>query len=208
MNTEILKADHPIAFPHAVDVLKNGGLVVFPTDTVYGLAAWPYYTEYVERLFVVKGRSSTRAIAVLIPRPEDLNQVAVSPSKAALKLAQRFWPGPLTLIMSKHPSLPDVLSPQPTIGIRVPDHQVALTILQLSGPLAVTSANLSGKDNTNTAREAFEQLGGRVHLIIDGGKSPGGVPSTVVDCTGAEPQILRLGPISEEDIQVALIESN
>jgi len=74
--------------------------------------------------------------------------------------------------------------------------------------LAVTSANLSGKDNTNTAREAFEQLGGRVHLIIDGGKSPGGVPSTVVDCTGAEPQILRLGPISEEDIQVALIESN
>jgi L-threonylcarbamoyladenylate synthase len=208
MNTEILKADHPIAFPHAVDVLKNGGLVVFPTDTVYGLAAWPYRAKFVERLFVVKGRSSTRAIAVLIPRPEDLNQVAVSPSKAALKLAQRFWPGPLTLIMSKQPSLPDVLSPQPTIGIRVPDHQVALTILRLSGPLAVTSANLSGKDNTNTAREAFEQLGGRVHLIIDGGKSPGGVPSTVVDCTGAEPQILRLGPISEADIQVALLESN
>ena len=208
MNTEILKADHPIAFPHAVDVLKNGGLVVFPTDTVYGLAAWPYHTEFVERLFVVKGRSSTRAIAVLISRPEDLNQVAVSPSKAALILAQRFWPGPLTLIMSKHPSLPDVLSPQPTIGIRVPDHQVALTILRLSGPLAVTSANLSGKDNTNTAREAFEQLGGRVHLIIDGGKSPGGVPSTVVDCTGAEPQILRLGPISEADIQVALLESD
>lgn len=208
MNTEILKADHPIAFPHAVDVLKNGGLVVFPTDTVYGLAAWPYQAKFVERLFVVKGRSSTRAIAVLIPYPEDLNQVAVSPSKAALKLAQRFWPGPLTLIVSKHPSLPDVLSPQPTIGIRVPDHQVALTILRLSGPLAVTSANLSGKDNTNTAREAFEQLGGRVHLIIDGGKSPGGVPSTVVDCTGVEPQILRLGPISEADIQLALLESN
>lgn len=208
MNTEILKADHPIAFPHAVDVLKNGGLVVFPTDTVYGLAAWPYQAEFVERLFVVKGRSSTRAIALLISRPEDLNQVAVSPSQAALKLAQRFWPGPLTLIMSKHPSLPDVLSPQPTIGIRVPDHQVALTILRLSGPLAVTSANLSGKDNTNTAREAFEQLGGRVHLIIDGGKSPGGVPSTVVDCTGTEPQILRLGPISEADIQVALLETN
>lgn len=208
MNTEILKADHPIAFPHAVDVLKNGGLVVFPTDTVYGLAAWPYHAKFVERLFIVKGRSSTRAIAVLIPHPEDLNQVAVSPSKEALKLARRFWPGPLTLIMSKHPSLPDVLSPQPTIGIRVPDHQVALTILRLSGPLAVTSANLSGKDNTNTAREAFEQLGGRVHLIIDGGKSPGGVPSTVVDCTGAEPQILRLGPISEADIRVALLESN
>jgi L-threonylcarbamoyladenylate synthase len=208
MNTEILKADHPIAFAHAVDVLKNGGLVVFPTDTVYGLAAWPYQAEFVERLYVVKGRNSTRAIAVLIPRPEDLNRVAISPSKAALKLAQRFWPGPLTLIMSKHPSLPDVLSPQPTIGIRVPNHKVALTILMLTGPLAVTSANLSGKNNTNTAQEAFEQLEGRVHLIIDGGKSPGGVPSTVVDCTTPEPRILRSGPISEAEIQVELRELN
>lgn len=208
MNTEILKADHPIAFAHAVDVLKNGGLVVFPTDTVYGLAAWPYQAEFVERLYVVKGRNSARAIAVLIPHPEDLNRVAVSPSMAALKLARRFWPGPLTLIMSKHPSLPDVLSPQPTIGIRVPNHKVALTILRLTGPLAVTSANLSGKNNTNTAQEAFEQLEGRVHLIIDGGKSPGGVPSTVVDCTTPEPQILRFGPISETEIQVELRELN
>lgn len=208
MNTEILKADHPIAFAHAVDVLKNGGLVVFPTDTVYGLAAWPYQAEFVQRLYVVKGRNSARAIAVLIPHPEDLNRVAVSPSMAALKLARRFWPGPLTLIMSKHPSLPDVLSPQPTIGIRVPNHKVALTILRLTGPLAVTSANLSGKNNTNTAQEAFEQLEGRVHLIIDGGKSPGGVPSTVVDCTTPEPQILRFGPISEAEIQVELRELN
>lgn len=208
MDTEILKADHPIAFAHAVDVLKNGGLVVFPTDTVYGLAAWPYQAEFVERLYVVKGRNSARAIAVLIPHPEDLNRVAVSPSMAALKLARRFWPGPLTLIMSKHPSLPDVLSPQPTIGIRVPNHKVALTILRLTGPLAVTSANLSGKNNTNTAQEAFEQLEGRVHLIIDGGKSPGGVPSTVVDCTTPEPQILRFGPISETEIQVELRELN
>jgi L-threonylcarbamoyladenylate synthase len=206
MNTEILKADHPIAFQHAVDVLRNGGLVVFPTDTVYGLAAWPYQAEFVERLYVVKGRSSTRAIALLIAHPEELNQVAISPSKAALRLAKRFWPGPLTLIMSKHPNLPGVLSPQPTIGIRVPNHKVALTILGLTGPLAVTSANLSGQENTNTAQEAYAQLEGRVHLIIDGGKSPGGVPSTVVDCTTKEPQILRSGPISEAEIQAELSE--
>jgi len=204
MNTEIIRADHPVAFHHAVDVLKNGGLVVFPTDTVYGLAAWPYQAENVERLYVVKGRNSTRAIAVLIPRPEDLNQVAISPSDSAMRLAKRFWPGPLTIIMTKHPSLPDALSPQPTIGIRMPNHKVALAILYMIGPLAVTSANLSGQDNTTTAQEVLAQLEGKVHLIIDGGKSPGGVPSTVVDCTTPEPEILRSGPISESEIQAEL----
>jgi L-threonylcarbamoyladenylate synthase len=204
MHTEILKADHPVAFQHAVDVLKNGGLIVFPTDTVYGLAAWPYQAEFVERLYVVKGRNSTRAIAVLIARPEDMNQVAISPSESAMKLARRFWPGPLTIIMTKHPNLPDALSPQPTIGIRMPDHKVAIAILNLSGPLAVTSANLSGQENTTTAQEALAQLEGKVHLIIDGGKSPGGVPSTVVDCTKPEPEILRSGPISEAEIKAEL----
>lgn len=204
MHTEILKADHPVAFQHAVDVLKNGGLIVFPTDTVYGLAAWPYQAEFVERLYVVKGRNSTRAIAVLIARPEDMNQVAISPSESAMKLARRFWPGPLTIIMTKHPNLPDALSPQPTIGIRMPDHKVALAILNLSGPLAVTSANLSGQENTTTAQEVLAQLEGKVHLIVDGGKSPGGVPSTVVDCTKPEPEILRSGPISEAEIKAEL----
>ena len=204
MNTEIIKADHPVAFRHAIDVLKNGGLVVFPTDTVYGLAAWPYQAEFVERLYIVKGRNNTRAIAVLIPRPEDLKQVAISPSEYAMRLAKRFWPGPLTIIMTKHPSLPEALSPQPTIGIRMPDHKVALAILNLIGPLAVTSANLSGQDNTTTAQEVLAQLEGKVHLIIDGGKSPGGVPSTVVDCTSPEPEILRSGPISEAEIRTEL----
>jgi len=208
MKTEILKADHPVAFHHAVDVLKNGGLVVFPTDTVYGLAAWPYQVEFVERLYVVKGRNSTRAIAVLIPGSEVLDRVAISPSESAMRLAKHFWPGPLTIIMNKHTSLPDTLSPQGTLGIRVPDHSVALAILHMIGPLAVTSANLSGRDNTTTAQEVLAQLGGRVHLIIDGGKSPGGLPSTVVDCTTAEPQILRSGPISEADIRAELSKSD
>jgi L-threonylcarbamoyladenylate synthase len=205
MKTEIIPADHPIALPHAVDILRNGGLVVFPTDTVYGLATLPNRAEFVERLFVVKGRNSARAIAVLIGDASDLSKVSVSPSDSALRLARHFWPGPLTLIVPRHPSLPDVLSPQPTIGVRVPDHPVAQALLRLAGPLAVTSANLSGGQNSNTAQDVNEQLGGRVHLIIDGGTTPGGIPSTVVDCTKEELVIVRPGPISLEVLKNVLL---
>lgn len=203
MKTDILRVDHPVALTHAVDVLNNGGLVVFPTDTVYGLAALPDTTEHVERLYTVKGRSSTRAIAILIGNSEDLVRVSSSLPEVVLRLAKRFWPGPLTLIVPRHPSLPDVLSPQPTIGVRMPNHAVALTLLRMTGPLAVTSANLSGQDNANTAQEALAQLKGRVHLILDGGRTPGGVPSTVVDCTTPELVILRKGPITLDELQAA-----
>lgn len=204
METEILQSFRPVALRHAADVLNNGGLVVFPTDTVYGLAAWPYVAEYVERLYVVKGRSSAQAIALLLPGIEALEKVAIDPGESALRLAERFWPGPLTLIVPKHPGLPDVLSPLPTIGVRVPDHEVALDLLNLTGPLAVTSANLSGRENSLTAQQALAQLKGKVHLVIDGGTSPGGVPSTVVDCTAEKPIILRAGPVTQEDIQSVL----
>jgi L-threonylcarbamoyladenylate synthase len=204
MKTEILSAEHPIALRHAVDVLNNGGTVVFPTDTVYGLAALPFKREYVERLYVVKGRNSARAIAILLGDPSDLERIARSPSEAARRLASRFWPGPLTLVVPRNPELPDILSRNPTIGVRIPDHPVALQLLRMAGPLAVTSANLSGGDNTTTVQEVLEQLDGRIHLIIDGGRTPGGVPSTVVDCTKPDPLILRPGPISVADIQQAL----
>lgn len=200
MKTEILNADHPVIFRHAVDILKHGGTVVFPTDTVYGLAALPFNEDFVERLYVVKGRNSARAIAVLIGDVSELEKVSVSPSKLAKQLAEQFWPGPLTLVVPRHPNLPESLAPLPTVGVRVPDHPVALSLLGISGPLAVTSANRSGRENTKSAQEAFEQLRGRVDLIIDGGRSPGGVPSTVVDCTTPDLKILRPGPISYEDI--------
>ena len=206
MKTEVLQADHPIALQHATDVLNNGGLVVFPTDTVYGLAALPYNAEYIERLFVVKGRNSTRAIAVLVADIIDLRKVSESPNQVAQRLAERFWPGPLTLIVPRHPSLPDILSPLPTIGVRVPDHPVARALLRKTGPLAVTSANLSGRETASTAGEALAQLGGRIHLILDGGTTPGGVASTVVDCTTQELMIVRQGPISIEQMQAVLLE--
>jgi L-threonylcarbamoyladenylate synthase len=204
MKTEILSADYPVALRHAVDILNNGGTVAFPTDTVYGLAALPFYQEYVERLYRIKGRNSSRAIAVLIGEISQLDRIAQSPNQTALRLADRFWPGPLTLIVPRNPELPEALSPTPAIGVRLPDHPVALDLLRLAGPLAVTSANLSGHQNTNTAQEVLEQLGGRIHLVIDGRRTPGGVPSTVVDCTQLQPVILRPGPISLSEIRSAL----
>jgi L-threonylcarbamoyladenylate synthase len=206
MNTEIIQSDNPVALPHAVDVLKHGGLVVFPTDTVYGLAALPIKDEFIERLFVVKGRESTRAIAILLSSADELGDVSDLPNKIAIGLAKRFWPGPLTLIVPRHPNLPGSMSPDSTIGVRVPDHELVLKLLRMVGPLGVTSANISGRENTNTAMEALNQLNGRVHLVIDGGRSPGGIPSTVVDCTTPEPKILRTGPIDIREIKLVIQE--
>jgi L-threonylcarbamoyladenylate synthase len=204
MNTEVILADHPIALQHAADVLNNGGLVVFPTDTVYGLATLAYNATFIERLFIVKGRNNTQAIAVLIADIEDLPKVAESPNETAMRLADHFWPGPLTLIVPRHPDLPEILSPLPTIGVRIPDHALARDLLSKTGPLAVTSANLSGRETASTAQEAQAQLAGRVHLILDGGPVPGGVASTVVDCTTKKLVIVRPGPVTLEQMQAAI----
>lgn len=204
MKTEILRADHPSAIDHAVDVLKHGGLVAFPTDTVYGLAALPFKGEYIEGLFSAKGRNNSRAIAILIGDYADLKRVVDHFDEVSTRLAHRFWPGPLTLVVPKLAGLPDTLSQDETIGVRMPDHPIALALLRQIGPLAVTSANISGQDNANTAEEVYRQLNGRVHLILDGGRSSGGVPSTVVNCTSSSMTILREGPISLKAIEAAL----
>jgi len=196
MKTEIISAKNPSAIPHAVNILNNGGLVAFPTDTVYGLAAPAFNEESIERLYVVKGRMHTKAIALLLGDASQLDQVSVDISESARRLGNKFWPGPLTLIVPRHPALPEILAPTPTIGVRVPAHSDALALMTQTGPLAVTSANRSGDRNTCTAKEVLRQLDGRIHLIIDGGPTPGGVPSTVVDCTSLELKVLRPGPLS------------
>jgi L-threonylcarbamoyladenylate synthase len=204
MKTELLSIEHPSAIPHTLDVLNHGGLVVFPTDTVYGLAALPFQPQFIERLYVVKGRSSQKAIGILLGDRDHLPRVISKMNPLAVRLADAFWPGPLTLVVLRHANLPYVLAPDETIGVRMPDHPAALALLRQSGPLAVTSANLSGRENTLTAQEVLEQLHGRIHLLLDGGRVPGGVPSTVVDCTGEQPVILRQGPVTLEAIQAAL----
>jgi L-threonylcarbamoyladenylate synthase len=205
MKTKLISAQHPGAITHAFDVLQHGGLVAFPTDTVYGLAAPVFNEESIDRLYIVKGRNSNKAIALLLGQIDDLEKVAVDINEYTRLFAERFWPGPLTLIVPRHPDLPAILAPAPTIGVRIPDHPVALDLLRTTGPLAVTSANLSGADNACTAQQVLDQLNGRVHLIIDGGQTPGGVPSTVVECTTPKFQILRKGPISQMELEAALV---
>ncbi len=204
MQTKVIQAAEPSALSHAVDVLNHSGVVALPTDTVYGLAALASDTTGIERLYAIKGRNSAQAIAVMLGDAADLEKVSATPHEMVKQLVARFWPGPLTLVMPRLSSLPDILSPNETIGVRIPDHPVALELLKLTGPLAVTSANLSGRENAITADEVLEQLDGRVHLVLDGGRAPGGVASTVVDATAEELTILRPGPISEEDLLAAL----
>jgi L-threonylcarbamoyladenylate synthase len=188
----------------ALDVLRAGGLVAFPTDTVYGVGALAFDAEAVESIYVAKNRPVEKAIPILIGGPEDLDKVTTEVPPIAAKLAARFWPGPLTLVVPKHPSLPDVVSAMPTVGVRVPDHSVARSLLTAAGPMAVTSANISRGESPKTAQEVSRQLNGRIPLILDGGETPGGFPSTVVNCLGTEPVILREGPVTLKDIQLVL----
>jgi L-threonylcarbamoyladenylate synthase len=204
METIIIPADSDEAIPRALEILKRGGLAAFPTDTVYGVGSLAFDAMAVESIYAAKDRPVEKAIPILIGGPEDLEEVTAKIPPMAAKLAARFWPGPLTLVVPKHPHLPDVVSAMPTVGIRVPDHPVARKLLRAAGPMAVTSANISGQDSPRTAEEVSRQLNGRIPLILDGGETSGGVPSTLVNCLGTEPTILREGPISLKNIQLIL----
>jgi L-threonylcarbamoyladenylate synthase len=188
----------------ALKMLHNGGLVAFPTDTVYGVGALAFDGKAVESIYTAKDRPVEKAIPVLIADAADMEKVGMDIPEIAYQLAARFWPGPLTCIVPKQPTLPESVSATETVGVRVPDHEVARALLRAAGPMAVTSANISGQPSPSTAQEVFAQLGGRIDLIIDGGTTPGGVPSTLVDCTGEDLTILREGPISLEEIRLKL----
>ena len=188
----------------ALRILRSGGLVAFPTDTVYGVGAVAFDAIAVERLYWAKDRPADKAIPLLLGKASDAASVAEDIPDMALKLAERYWPGPLTLVVRKAPEVPESVTTGATIGIRVPNHAVALNLLQAAGPMAVTSANLSGQAPARTADEVLAQLESRVDLVVDGGTTPGGIASTVVDCTGDVPRILRQGPITLDDIQSTL----
>jgi len=195
-----LATSDPHALDRALEVLCQGGLAAIPTDTVYGLAADIHQPQAIQRLYEVKGREAGKAIAVLVGSVEQVELVSTGLIGQAARLAARFWPGALTLVLPKQPELPENLSALPTVGVRMPDHPFALKLLCAAGPLAVTSANLSGQASPRTAEEVLAQLGGQVDLVLDGGACSGGVPSTVADCSGAEVRILRQGAIPAEEI--------
>src|SRR5689334_22713824 len=188
----------------ALEILQKGGLVAFPTDTVYGVGALAFDGKAVESIYAAKDRPIEKAIPVLIGDTADMEKVGMNIPEVAYKLAARFWPGPLTCIVPKKPTLPESVSATETVGVRVPDHEVARALLRAAGPMAVTSANISGQPSPSTAEEVFAQLGGRINLIIDGGKTHGGVPSTVADCASSEIKILREGPITLDQIKFKL----
>jgi len=200
MKTEIIAANSPHSIQQALEILQAGGLVAFPTDTVYGVGALAFDGKAVESIYIAKDRPIEKAIPILIGEADDINKVASGVPLMAKKLAEQFWPGPLTIIVPKNLDLPKSVSATNTVGVRVPDHIVARSVLRAAGPMAVTSANISGQPSPSTAQEVFTQLNGRIELIIDGGKTPGGVPSTVVDCSGSQPLVVRDGPISLNEI--------
>jgi L-threonylcarbamoyladenylate synthase len=200
MNTEIISAQDSNVISKALDILRAGGLVAFPTDTVYGVGALVFDGKAVESIYIAKDRPIEKAIPILVGEIMDMEKVAREIPRTARILASRFWPGPLTCIVPKKLTLPEAVSATSTVGVRMPDHAVARILLRFAGPVAVTSANISGRESPQTAEEVFAQLNGRIELIIDGGKTPGGIPSTLVDCTTQELKVLREGPISEKEL--------
>lgn len=204
MKTEVIRADAPGILDRVLPILRAGGLVAFPTDTVYGLGSLAFDGEAVSSIYAAKDRPPEKAIPVLIGDIAQLDQIAAEIPSPARKLAERFWPGPLTIVFPKRERLPEAVSATPTVGVRIPDHDFARALLRAAGPMAVTSANISGQASPRRAAEVMAQLNGRIPLIVDGGETPGGLPSTLVDCTGERLNILRDGPITENELLAAL----
>jgi L-threonylcarbamoyladenylate synthase len=201
MKTEIIPAGE---IQTALKVLQSGGIVAFPTDTVYGVGSLAFDNAAIESIYTAKDRPIEKAIPILIGDLGDFDKVADDIPNMALRFAARFWPGPLTCIVPKKQTLPLAVSATATVAVRIPDHPDARALLRAAGPMAVTSANISGQPSPSTAQEVYEQLNGRIPLILDGGKTKGGVPSTLVDCTGEEPIILREGPITLAELLAAI----
>lgn len=190
------------ALDEAVHVLTQGGLVVLPTDTVYGIGADAFRPDAVTALLAAKGRGRQMPPPVLVGSPATLDALATDVPDAARALAERFWPGALTIILRSQPSLAwDLGETFGTVALRMPDHPVALALLARTGPLAVSSANRTGRPAATTAADAHEQLGGAVRVFLDAGQAPGGVASSIVDATGPELRLVRAGALSLDELR-------
>jgi L-threonylcarbamoyladenylate synthase len=196
----------PIWLNEAAEVLARGGLVAFPTDTVYGVGCHAFRPAAIQRLYAAKERPRDKAIPLLIADPRSLLMVARHvPDEAAL-LACRFWPGGLTLVLPRSQRLPTILTGgEDSVAVRVPDHEIPLSLIRkLGAPLAASSANRSGHPAPIEAEAVERELGDRIELLIDGGACPGGVASTVLDLTSRRLAILREGAITRETLQAVL----
>ena len=201
MPTMLLRAGDPTAIIEAAVWLRRGYPVVFPTDTVYGIGVTPYEETSIERLYAVKGRPTSKGIPILLSDPVYLEMIAGTIPPAAHVLIERFWPGPLTIIVPRAAGLPDALSPNDNVAVRIPDHDIARALIrEAGGAVATTSANPSGQPPLRTGAAAMAAFNGLIAAVLDDGPSPGERPSTIVDCTTAIPEIVRLGPLSASDL--------
>lgn len=196
--TQILPATSPSAIKLARRLLREGQVIAFPTDTVYGIGANAFERFAVRQIFAIKKRAIDKALPVFIYQLDDLNLVARNVPDQAWFLLQKFWPGQLTVVLPKNPALPDdVTGGQDSVAIRIPDHYLCLDLLiRVGRPLAVTSANLSGSPTPTTAQGVADQLGEGLPLVLDGGPSPTDQPSTIIDLRHDPPRLLRQGVLS------------
>jgi L-threonylcarbamoyladenylate synthase len=204
METDVIEAGSIAGRRRALELLTSGGLVAFPTDTVYGLAASAWDDGAVLRLYQVKERPTDLPIPLLLSDASQLDRVALLPERCRA-LPERFWPGGLTLVLPKTASVSEAISRRPTVAVRVPD--LALTrdlIRDAGGVLAVTSANISGGPSPVTVQQVEAQLGGRIPLILDGGPCRMGVASTILDCSVSPPMLLRRGAVGEADLRAVI----
>lgn len=194
------------ALAQAAQILRGGGVVAFPTDTLYGLAADPFAAAAVRRVFLLKGRQAERALPLVAA---DLSQVEVHLGRLpdiGARLARGFWPGPLTLLVASVPTLAaEVTGDTGRVGVRVPAHAVARALCRAAGgPLTATSANRSGEPATADPEVVARALGGALDALVDAGVTPGGPASTIVDVTGGEPRLVRAGAVPWEQLQAYL----
>ncbi|MCV7171971.1 threonylcarbamoyl-AMP synthase [Mycobacterium manitobense] len=189
----------------AVNALKGGGLVVLPTDTVYGIGANAFDSSAVAALLAAKGRGRDMPVPVLVGSWHTIDGLVYSVPRTARELIRAFWPGALSLVVRQAPSLAwDLGDADGTVMLRMPLHPVAIDLLREVGPMAVSSANISGSPAAVTAADARAQLGDKVEVYLDAGPSAQQAASTIVDLTGAHPRILRVGPVSAESVAEVL----
>jgi len=204
----MISAADPYALQAAVHVLREGGLVCFPTDTVYGIGAAAGDDAAVRRLFAVKGRPPDKALPLLLAEPGDASRVAEL-TPLGKTLASRFWPGALTIVMRRSPSYRSLaLAGGDTVALRVPNHELVRRMVRdLGGPVTGTSANRAGAPAPVSAAEVAFQIGEMVELIVDGGRARGRAESTIVDITLTPPVVLREGGVNKGDVERVLRES-
>ncbi|MCW3099405.1 MAG: translation factor [Chthonomonadaceae bacterium] len=196
----------PQAIAQAAERLRQGDLVAFPTETVYGLGANALDAEAVARIFAAKGRPARNPLIVHVADVNAAQEIVTVWPEAAARLAAAFWPGPLTLVLPRHASIPDIVTGGgPTVGVRIPAHPVALALLRAAGvPVAAPSANRSLQLSPTRAEHVLQSLGGRIPWILDGGATSVGLESTVLDLSGSVPRLLRPGLLSPTQIEAII----